>query len=235
MTQANTNVSTGLSVLAIRRAADLRHLLGRIPSGVVINLVVPVLIYRFLTNHGATDLAALLVAGVVPAVDVAWGWLRNRHVSAIGLVALGTVAAGVVAGLLSNNPFFVLIRDSFVFAVLALVCGGSLLLPRPLSFVLGRAAAGARGQAAAQAYAARWDDDAFRRRQRAVTCVWGWGSWRSQVSAPCWRSWSRSAGSWSSHRPRRLWSPGVWCCGPGGPARAGSPRCRPIARGAPRG
>jgi len=154
---------------------ELPHFLGKLPSGVFLNAVAPFLIYRLMTVQGVPELLALLVAGTVPAVDLAGTWLRSRRVSGIGLVALGTVVVGLVASLVANNPFFLLIRDSFVFGLLGLVCWGSLLLPRPILFILGRYAAAQRDPATGESYDRQWPNPAFRHHQRLVTFVWGVG------------------------------------------------------------
>ncbi len=144
-------------------------------SGVFLNAVIPFLIYRVTTGQGVPELPALLLAGIVPAADLAWGWLRTRRVSGIALAALGALLVGLVLGLVSNNPFFLLIRDSFVYGLFGLVCWGSLLLARPVSYYLGRYVAARRDLAGGQSYDDRWPDPAFRHRQRLVTFVWGMG------------------------------------------------------------
>lgn len=172
----NTNYSPlDRSVHARQTSSQLSGLPGRLPSGILLNVVAPFLVYRVLTGQGASELVALLAAGAVPTFDLAATRLREGRVSWISVAALATVAFGLVASLASNNPFFLLIRDSFIFALLGLICWGSLLLPRPVLFVLGRNLATRRQPSAEDRYDQRWGDSAFRRRLRVTTFVWGLG------------------------------------------------------------
>lgn len=101
--------------------------------------------------------------------------MRFRRLGPLGLLVLGTIIVGVAGSLVSGDPVFALVKESFVTAALAAAFLGSLAAPRPLIFVLGRHFATGNDPAQVARWEARWQLPAFRAVMRRMTMVWGFG------------------------------------------------------------
>ncbi len=147
---------------------------GLLPS-LLVNAVVPIMIYQLLTGWGFTVLAALCVAAVFPALGTLVGWIRTRRPDIIGVVSLAFIAAGMATSLISGDPVFLLAKESFLTATFGLVCFASLFTPRPLMFYFGRQVSSMGNPAQAAAFEAGWQHPYFRHVMRLMTIVWGCG------------------------------------------------------------
>jgi hypothetical protein len=141
----------------------------------VFNGVLPYLAYQYLSGHGMDDVSALAISAVFPVVGIAWGLVRTRHAHIIGLVSLAFIIVGVVTSVVSGNPQFILIKDSFVTGLFGLACLISLFRSRPLLFYFGRHFAGGGDPRRAVAFERMWQDAGFRAVIRRMTLVWGCG------------------------------------------------------------
>jgi hypothetical protein len=149
--------------------------LGSLLPSLLVNAVVPVVIYQFLTGQGFTALTALCVAALFPALGTLVGWKRTQHLDIIGVVSLAFIAAGMATSLISGDPIFLLAKESFLTAAFGLGCFASLLMPRPLMFYFGRRFASMSNPAAAASFDKGWQHPSFRRVIRLMTIVWGSG------------------------------------------------------------
>jgi hypothetical protein len=145
---------------------------------VVFEVVVPMALFYGLRAAGVSQWWALM-AGVLVAAPYAIATIvRNRKVDLIALVTLSVLVLSVVLGLLSDDPRTLVIREGWT-AALGGLFGAWMLVTvvvgRPAQLTLGRTIAEIkRGAEGADAWAARWDTDAwFRRGMRINTAVWG--------------------------------------------------------------
>jgi hypothetical protein len=92
----------------------------------------------------------------------------------IGSLVLLGVLIGTSLGLLTNDPKLVLLEGAVPTLLFSLVCLLSVLVRRPLMFVLLQAMAGTRGITASE-LRATGRDSAVRDNFRVITLVWGFG------------------------------------------------------------
>lgn len=150
-------------------------LLGLVPS-IVVNGLLPFLLYQILTGRGVAVLTALLLTSIFPLGGIAFGWLRRGSLDAIGLISLIFIVAGIATSFISGNPRFYLVKESFGTGTFGLAILISLAFPRPIMFYLSRqGATGGNPEAVA-----RWNDlwatqPMFRHMLRVMTVVWGVG------------------------------------------------------------
>jgi hypothetical protein len=145
---------------------------GIIPS-IVMNAVVPFVVYQVLKSYHASDLVALSAAGLLPAISTSIGIIRQRHVDLIGALALIGIGVNIVAVLIGGDPRILLIRESFLTGALGVACFVSLLFPRPLMFYFGRYFATGNNPAKREQYNGLWHYPSFRSVNRIITIVWG--------------------------------------------------------------
>lgn len=138
----------------------------------LINGVVPYVIYNLLLGH-VSNIAALSIASIIPLLDNLLTLVRHRRLDVFGMfILLGFVLSfGTV--LLGGDEKLILLRESFVTAIMSLVFLVSLLFKRPLIYHFAlRFTVGNDPQAQAT-FASRWTIPYFRFVMRAMTTVWG--------------------------------------------------------------
>ncbi len=155
---------------ALRRTFTWRTLL----TTLIFDICGPLLTYRVLHGLGVGDVAALIASGIPPAVGVALAAKRHRRLDVIGALVLLGVVIGSSLGLLTRDPRLVLLEGAVPTLLFSLTCLVSVLLRRPLMFVLLRAIAGTRGITAAE-LRELGQDAAIRKDFSVVTLVWGYG------------------------------------------------------------
>jgi hypothetical protein len=153
----------------------VRAALGKAAPSLVVNAVLPYLAFQYLSGHGVDDVSALTISAVFPLVGIVWGVVRTRHADVIALVSLAFIIIGVVTSVVSGNPRFILIRESFVTGLFGAACLVSLVMPRPLLFYFGRHFGGGGDPRTAQVFDTLWQKAEFRTMIRRMTLVWGLG------------------------------------------------------------
>jgi hypothetical protein len=155
---------------AIRRTFTWRTLL----TTLIFDICGPLLTYRVLHAAGASDVVALVASGVPPALGVAIAAKRHRRLDVIGSLVLVGVVIGTALALLTHDPRLILLEGAVPTLLFSLACLLSVLIHRPLMFLLLRAIAGTRGIAASE-LRELGRDSATREDFRVITLVWGCG------------------------------------------------------------
>jgi hypothetical protein len=153
------------------------RLRGMLP-GLVVDALCPLLAYQFLKHYtSASDVVALGVGALFPALNSLRSLVRQRHLDIIGILVLIGIAGSGIAVLLGGSPRFLLIRESFTGALIGLAFLLSLLLPRPLIFYIARQITSQNEPERAAAFDAAWQHaPAMRFGFRLMTLVWGVGT-----------------------------------------------------------
>lgn len=108
----------------------------------IFDIVGPLVAYSVLRSHGASQVLALILAGILPAIGVLIDVIHNRSLDVVGCVVLGGLLLGAILGLPTHSPRAVLLEGSVVTGAFALAALGSLFTKRPLMFHLAQAALG---------------------------------------------------------------------------------------------
>jgi len=144
-----------------------------LPS-ILVNGVLVYLIYTLLKSYtSVSDLVALLLSSVPALISEIVTIIRNRQLDVLGIIVLAFIAISAVVSFIGGDPKLLLIRESFLTAVLGVVSIVSLLFPRPIWFYIIRYFATGNDPAKAPAFNSRWQSPAFRRYIRIITVVWG--------------------------------------------------------------
>lgn len=140
---------------------------------IVLNVVLPIVTYDVLVDHGVGQVPALLLGGVWPALELGVNLLRTRKVDEFSVLVLTFLFVGVISALAFNSPRLVLIKEGASTGLFGLVLLGSLLAPRPLMFYFGRRFATSGIPERIDWWNGLWQYQGFRRSQRLLTVVWG--------------------------------------------------------------
>lgn len=141
---------------------------------VIFDIAAPLAAYNLLRAAGLTAVTALALSGVFPALRVAADAARHRRLEVVGVLVLGGIVAGAVAGLASHSVRLLLVEGSVPTAVFGLACLGSLWAPRPLMFSLAVQFTGP-DSAKGREMTGLWRFAPYRRIFRIITAVWGAG------------------------------------------------------------
>jgi hypothetical protein len=148
--------------------------LGRaktIAVDVVLNVVLPYVVYALMHNAGQKEARALLVSAVVPAVVAVASIVYRRRMNGLSLLVVFGTGLSLAASALSGSAWFALIRPSFITGSIAVVFLASLAAQRPTLFYLARDTMCATAEAAAE-FEGKWVHPVFRRTMRRLTLVW---------------------------------------------------------------
>ncbi len=154
-------------------SVDGGALLRGLAPSVLVNAVLPFLLYQILTARHLTPVTALTLTAVFPLAWIVATAIRARRVDMIGAISLAFIIVGVATSLIAGSTRVYLVKESFLTGIFGLACLVSLAWPRPLLFYLGRQFASGGDTARAARYNLRWESPAFRSRQRLLTAVWG--------------------------------------------------------------
>jgi hypothetical protein len=148
--------------------------LGSIVWGIVLNAIIPVLLYKLSKSYfSPSELTALVVATTFPLGKSVFDLVRRGQVDPISIVVLLGIATDGVALLFGGNARLLLVRESIFTGAFGFACFASLLLPRPMMFYFGRHfMAGADPQRQAR-FNAAWQLPEVRFSHRLITSVWG--------------------------------------------------------------
>jgi hypothetical protein len=138
----------------------------------VFDIAGPLVAYNLLRSHGFSTVSALVLSGVLPAVKVIAGIIRQHRVDAVGVLVLAGIAVGAILGLVSHNPKLVLDEGSVGTGVFGLLCLGSLTRPEPLMYRLAMEFIGPDSEQGRE-FTNLWQYPEFRHVFRVVTTVWG--------------------------------------------------------------
>jgi hypothetical protein len=155
-----------------QKTAGLRRLLAR---QLILELAIPLAGYYGLRAAGASEWLALAVGSVLTAPWIVYGAIRKRRFDVTAAFTLSLMLTGAVVSLVTGDPRLLLVRDSWLGALLGLWILVTLPTQRPFIMLSSRAVVIAKvGEAGAKAWEDRWNHEAdFRRHIRILTAVWG--------------------------------------------------------------
>ena len=103
--------------------------------GLLLDIILPALIYFLLKQVTSSDLVALSVASVVPLLDGLLSIVRRHSLDILTALVLLGAATSVLVMLLGGNAWLLLVQGSFFTGVLGLACLVSLVFPRPALYL----------------------------------------------------------------------------------------------------
>lgn len=151
-----------------------RPALGGIIWGIVLNAIVPVVLYKLSRRYlSPSEFTALAIATTFPLGKSIFDLVRLGQVDPISMMVLLGIATDGVGLFFGGNPRLLLIRESLFTGAFGMSCFVSLLFPRPMMFYFGRHfMAGSDPQRRAR-FNAAWQLPEVRFSHRLITTVWG--------------------------------------------------------------
>lgn len=159
--------------------ANLRHASAAAPIdsiawGIVLNAVIPVILYRLSKRYlSNSELTALLIATTFPMGKSIFDLVRHGQVDPISIIVLLGIATDGVALLFGGSSRLLLVRESLFTGAFGFACFVSLLLPRPVMFYFGRHFVAGDDPQRQGRFNAAWQLPEVRFSHRLITIVWG--------------------------------------------------------------
>ncbi|GAA4876292.1 VC0807 family protein [Saccharopolyspora cebuensis] len=137
---------------------------------VATDLVLPIALFYGLRAAGFSQLHALLLGAVAPALRLVYGLVVRRRIDRLGAFVLVIIGLSIALIPITGSPRVLLAKDAWVFAA----CGVAVLLTlfgKPVMFSLARMLS---GESTHHDWDERWaTSEPFRRVWRRLTVVWG--------------------------------------------------------------
>jgi hypothetical protein len=150
-----------------------RSIFAQVAPTLVVDVVLPILLFYVLARYGVSTLWALIAGGLPPALNNLRVWIKAGRLEPLGIIVVTFLALGAAASLISGSVFFALVKDSLLTGTFGLICLFSLLAPRPLLFLIIRQFVAGEDSARVVWWNGLWEYPRFRVRMRVVTAVWG--------------------------------------------------------------
>jgi hypothetical protein len=123
---------------------------------------------------GASNLAALSIAAILPALTALYKLAVKRQVDAIALVVLATIVVSLVTSVIAHSPRFLLARDGLVTGLWGFWFIATLRARRPAAFLFARPLMEGRRVFGNKSWDSLWQTEAkFRRIWQVSTVIWG--------------------------------------------------------------
>jgi uncharacterized membrane protein len=151
---------------------DRKLMLRSLLPTLVFDVVGPLVTYYGLKGAGLSNVSALVLSGVLPAVRGIVEVIVHHKLDAVGLLVLIGIAVGSTVGLVTHSARLVLLEGIVPTAVFGLVCLGSLATTRPMMFRFALTFMGPDTKKGRE-FADMWRYEGFRHVFRVVTVVWG--------------------------------------------------------------
>ncbi|MED1467774.1 VC0807 family protein [Bacillus salipaludis] len=154
------------------KISSKKKLILSIAFSIVINGVIPVLVYNLLLGH-FSSFVSLLLATLIPLGDNLYHLVKFRKADAFGLFMLTGFLLSLAAFVLGGNERLILLRESMVTGLLGLIFIGSLFFAKPLIYHFAiRFSASNKGEKKGQ-FTKNWEIPYFRFVLRVMTAIWG--------------------------------------------------------------
>lgn len=145
-------------------------------GSIVINIVLPILLYLALKRYtAASDFLALVISGIPSMIDSIVGVIRRKRIDLLAGFVIASIAISLILIALGGSPKVYLVRESFFTAAFGLAYLVSLLFKRPLAFHVARYFSTGNHPENIPWFDSLWQYPQFRHMMRVITVVWGIG------------------------------------------------------------
>jgi hypothetical protein len=137
------------------------------------DIAAPTGLYYVLHDAGVSNLVALSVAAVLPALAAVYKLVVKHQIDAVAVVVLATIALTVALSVVAHDPRFLLAREGLVTGLWGFWFIATLRARRPAAFLFARPLMEGRKVFGTRSWDSLWETDAqFRRIWRVSTAIW---------------------------------------------------------------
>ncbi len=137
------------------------------------DIAAPTALYYILRGVGASNLAALSISAVLPALAGIYKLAVKRSVDAVALVVVATIAVSIALSLIAHDVRFLLARDGYITGLWGVWFLATLRARRPAALVFARPLMEGRRIFGTRSWDYLWATEArFRRIWQISTVMW---------------------------------------------------------------
>ncbi|CAM5272094.1 VC0807 family protein [Streptomyces abikoensis] len=140
---------------------------------ILFGVILPFVTYGTLTDHGVSEVKALLLITLWPAVETLLHLAVRRRVDEFGMMMLVLMLLGALSAVAYNSTELMFIKESAITGLLGLAFLSSLAMRLPAMFYLGRKFGTDGTPEGVARWNSLWEYPGFRRMQYLLTSVWG--------------------------------------------------------------
>lgn len=139
----------------------------------LLSVAAPIVIYDVATDHGVSEVLALILSSAGPLLEMVIVAVWRRRVDEFSAIVVVFIVIGVVASLFFSDPRLLLLKESATTGLFGLVMLVTVPTRRPLMFLFGRRFATNGDPERIAWWNGLWAYPGFRRMQRGLTFLWG--------------------------------------------------------------
>ena len=105
---------------------------------ILINAILPLITYKILINHIPSSITALIISTTIPIIDNIYHIIKEKKIDIFAsLIILGFII-GIISMLFSGSQKLLLIRQSYITAVIGILFLISMFFPKPMIYYLAK-------------------------------------------------------------------------------------------------
>ena len=105
---------------------------------ILINAILPLITYKILINHIPSSITALIVSTTIPIIDNIYHIIKEKKIDIFAsLIILGFIV-GIISMLFGGSQKLLLIRQSYITAVIGILFLISMFFPKPMIYYLAK-------------------------------------------------------------------------------------------------
>ena len=105
---------------------------------ILINAILPLITYKILINHIPSSITALIISTTIPIIDNIYHIIKEKKIDIFAsLIILGFIV-GIISMLFSGSQKLLLIRQSYITAVIGILFLISMFFPKPMIYYLAK-------------------------------------------------------------------------------------------------
>lgn len=139
-----------------------------------VNVGLPWCVYWVAKRQGLGEAHAIMCSAISPILWSLAEFARRRRVDAISMLVLGGIALSLIGFALGGSPKLLLMRESLVTGLIGVAFLGSVLVQRPLVWVLAQAAIARQGEPIGEGGDVS-EETELSHAMMVITLVWGAG------------------------------------------------------------
>ncbi|MDO4534329.1 MAG: VC0807 family protein [Clostridium perfringens] len=148
-----------------------------ITLSILINAILPLITYKILVNH-MPSITALMISTTIPVIDNIYHIIKNKKLDILATFIILGFVVGIISMLFTGNQRLLLIRQSYITAVMGIVFLVSMLFPKPIIYYfadkfLNPPNKNNEGKNSKSIIEEKWKNPRFRFSMKFITFVWG--------------------------------------------------------------
>lgn len=142
---------------------------------ILINAILPLITYKILINH-IPSITALIISTTIPIIDNIYHIIKEKKIDIFAsLIILGFIV-GIISMLFGGSQKLLLIRQSYITAVIGIIFLTSMFFPKPMVYYLAKKFINSQDKYVKNNKSTideKWKNPHFRFSMKFLTFIWG--------------------------------------------------------------